>query len=368
MPRTTTISDRPSHGLRPGLALAGLVSLLIGLSMYFAGVVLAFAFLVATRQTHSIRWTAALVWYSGIPTVVGVVLLAGGLLLGWTRRRIAHEVRHDPLDAVHLTIALTAFNDELSIGDAVTDFLQVREPRRIVVVDNNSTDRTADVARAAGAEVVTERRAGYGWCVFRSLFEGLEGPPSGVVVLCEGDRTFRASDVDKLLTYLVHADIANGTRTSSGLVEKGTQLTAAMHYGNLLAGKLLDLKYPGKATITDLGSTYKAIRRSSLPVLLDNVNPNVNLEFNAHLLDRALAVGLQIVEVPVTFWPRVGQSKGGNVNHRRAAWVGTRMVRGIVFGWRRKEVDLVRADEHASIRAQRNVRNPTNVEAGQARK
>jgi cellulose synthase/poly-beta-1,6-N-acetylglucosamine synthase-like glycosyltransferase len=335
--------------LRPGLALTGLVSLLFGITMYLAGVVFAFVFLVATQRTQSIQWTAALIWYSGIPTIAGITLVATGLIFGWSRGRISHEVREDPLGLPHLTIVLTAFNDEESIGLAVADFLTIREPREVIVVDNNSRDSTAQVARDAGARVVVEDRPGYGWCVFRSLFEGVQGPSDSVVILCEGDRTFRSADVDKLLAYLVHADIANGTRTTSGLVQRGTQLTPAMHFGNLIAGKLLDLKYPGLATITDLGTTYKAIRRSSLASLLKNVDPNVNLEFNAHLLDRALEMGLGIVEVPITFWPRVGQSKGGNVNHRRAAMVGLRMVTGIVFGWRRRNIHLLANSEQATL-------------------
>ncbi len=322
--------------LRPGIAIAGLFALLIGLAMYLIGVLLAFGFLIATRQTQSIKWTAALVWYSGIPTLSGLALLCFGLLSGFTRRRLAHQVKQNPLRTdTPLTICLTAFNDQESIGPAVADFLSVREPRRIIVVDNNSTDTTAEVARKAGADVVVEERGGYGWCVFRCLFEALDGPEDGVVVLCEGDRTFRSSDIEKLLLYLAHADIANGTRTTSALVEQGTQLTAAMHYGNLIAGKLLDVKYPGLATITDLGTTYKAMRRSTLRILLLELNPQVNLEFNAHLLDTALGLGLRIVEVPTTFWPRVGQSKGGNTNNGRAAQVGLRMVIGIVFGWTR---------------------------------
>jgi hypothetical protein len=322
--------------LRPGIAIAGLLALLIGLSMYLAGVLLAFSFLVATRETQSIKWTAALVWYSGVPTLSGLALLCFGLLTGFARRRLTHQVLQNPIEAdTPLTICLTAFNDHESIGLAVTDFLSVRQPSHIIVVDNNSTDTTALVAREAGAAVVVEERAGYGWCVFRCLYEALEGPEDGVIVLCEGDRTFRSSDIDKLLLYLTHADIANGTRTTASLVEQGTQLTAAMHYGNLIAGKLLDLKYPGLATITDLGTTYKAMRRSTLRLLLGKLNPQVNLEFNAHLLDTALGLGLRIVEVPTTFSPRVGQSKGGNTNNARAAHVGLRMVIGIVFGWQR---------------------------------
>lgn len=68
--------------------------------------------------------------------------------------------------------------------------------------------------------------------------------------------------------------------------------------------------------------------------LLPNLDPAVNLEFNAHFLDVALGLDLDIVECPITFHPRVGVSKGGNVNNRRALKVGARMLFGIVASWR----------------------------------
>jgi hypothetical protein len=66
---------------------------------------------------------------------------------------------------------------------------------------------------------------------------------------------------------------------------------------------------------------------------MPSLNPAVNLEFNAHFLDVALATGQRIVECPITFHARVGVSKGGNVNDRRALRVGFRMIWGLCFGW-----------------------------------
>jgi len=60
----------------------------------------------------------------------------------------------------------------------------------------------------------------------------------------------------------------------------------------------------------------------------------VNLEFNAHFLDVALENGFTIIECPITFYPRVGKSKGGNVNNFRALKVGLRMIMGLSFGWK----------------------------------
>jgi hypothetical protein len=107
-----------------------------------------------------------------------------------------------------------------------------------------------------------------------------------------------------------------------------------MYYGNLFVGKLLEAKHLGRSTITDVGTTYKLCRREALIRLMPRLEPAVNLEFNAHFLDVALDQGYDIVECPITFHQRVGDSKGGNVNNRRALRVGLRMLFGIVLGWK----------------------------------
>jgi hypothetical protein len=96
---------------------------------------------------------------------------------------------------------------------------------------------------------------------------------------------------------------------------------------------LLEIKHLGRGTFTDVGTTYKMLRRDALERLLPHLNPQINLEFNAHFMDMALRTGAIVVECPITFHPRVGMSKGGNVNTSRALAVGLRMMKGIFFGW-----------------------------------
>jgi hypothetical protein len=137
------------------------------------------------------------------------------------------------------------------------------------------------------------------------------------------------------MAYISHAGIVNGTRIVEQLRSRDTQLTTFMYYGNFFVGKLLEAKHIGNGTFTDVGTTYKLCRNSDLARLLPLLNPAINLEFNAHFLDTALQNGFRLVECPVTFHNRVGVSKGGNVSDRRALQVGMRMIRGIIFGWRR---------------------------------
>lgn len=251
-------------------------------------------------------------------------------------KRVSEEVPFHPVANLNLTVVLTAYNDELSIGEAVKDFLKHPLVRRVIVVDNNSRDRTSEVARQAGAETVIERNPGYGKCVHRALTEGSSYTDTELTLLCEGDMTFRSFDIDKLLAYIPHAQIVNGTRIVEQLRSKHTQLTTFMYYGNFFVGKLLEAKHIGRGTFTDVGTTYKLCRNSSLKRLLPCLDSDVNLEFNAHFLDTALQTGETIVECPITFHSRVGLSKGGNTNNIRALMVGLRMINGILFSWKHR--------------------------------
>jgi glycosyltransferase involved in cell wall biosynthesis len=276
----------------------------------------------------------AILWYSGVPSTIGAMLAALDLaLLLPAKRRLARRTALHPVADRRVVVALTAYNDEQSIGDAVADFIAHPLVRSVIVVDNNSRDRTAEVASRAGARVVTEKLPGYGRCVYRCFQEAL-AEDARLVVLCEGDMTFRAKDIEKLLAYVDHADIVNGTRIVEQLREYTTQLSTFMYYGNFAVGKLLELKHLGCGTFTDVGTTYKLARRESLVRLMPLLNPAINLEFNAHFLDTALASGERLVECPITFHPRLGVSKGGNVNNGRALRVGLRMISGLCFGWR----------------------------------
>lgn len=237
-------------------------------------------------------------------------------------------------------VYLTALNDEIAISHSVLDFLANPHTNRVIVIDNNSSDDTRDNAIACGAEVIVEEMRGYGRVVYRCLREGLSNGTE-FFFICEGDGSFAASDMEKFIPYLGHASVINGTRIQEQLRDQDTQLTSFIFFGNFLAAKLLELKHLGKGTITDLGTTFKVIHRDSLKNSLELFNPNVNLEFNAHFLDRCLRNNIRLVEVPITFRKRIGASKGGNTSNIKALRVGLRMLLGIASNWqfeRRKSI------------------------------
>src|SRR6266478_1123743 len=297
----------------------GSLFVILGLTMYFFGEFVSIIRLTLHLGEPFRGWNQAIVWYSGMPFTLGLFLAAADLVLllpGKRRRSLSHIL--EPVLDRHVVVALTAYNDEASIADAVADFRGHPLVKKIIVVENNSSDATAEVASAAGAVVVTETNPGYGRCVYRCFQEALAEQDQELIVLCEGDMTFRAKDLEKFLAYIDHANVVNGTRIVEQLREYSTQLSSFMYYGNFFVGKLLELKHLGRGAFTDVGTTYKLLRRDSLERLMSRLNPRINLEFNAHFLDTALGSGERVVECPITFYPRLGISKGGNASNLRA--------------------------------------------------
>jgi hypothetical protein len=314
--------------------LYGLLLFFAGIGLYLFGVLLVFPRYLLGLNSVLLPFNEALVWYSGMPVMAGMALASIDLFVLIPFKRSVEPVRSVPLVNPRVTVALTAYNDEASIGDAVRDFRAHPLVDTVIVVSNDSADQTLARAIEAGAVAFDEKQRGYGACVFRCLTEALRHDETDLIVLCEGDSTFAAFDLDKFIAYAPHADIINGTRTVERLRQYKTQLTTIMYYGNLFMGKMLEAKHLGRSTITDLGTTYKLCHRAPLERLMPVLDPQVNLEFNAHFLDKALEIGCSVVECPITFHPRVGVSKGGNVNDLRALKVGAKMFIGIVFGWR----------------------------------
>jgi hypothetical protein len=135
------------------------------------------------------------------------------------------------------------------------------------------------------------------------------------------------------LSYQKHGEIINGTRIVEQLRESNTQLTSFIYIGNFAVAKLLQLKHLGLGTITDVGTTYKLCDSETIRRNIEIFNPEINHQFNAHFLDKVISNRIRLVEVPITFHKRVGQSKGGNSSNFRAINVGIGMIFGIIFGW-----------------------------------
>lgn len=320
---------------REKLALYGVLLCVLGFSAYILGIFLAIPRNFFFNTPSFLYLNEMLVWYSGTPVLFGFLLIFIDLFILFPKKRKHQYIKYEPVKKKNITVALTAYNDEKSIAHSVKDFLRHPIVKRVIVISNNSKDKTKKLARDAGAIVFNESIQGYGSCVYRALNEAINFKDTELIVLCEGDMTFSAYCIDKLIAYVPHADIVNGTRISEQLRDKNTQLSTFMFYGNFFVAKLLEIKHLGNATFTDVGTTYKIFRKKSLKRLLPKLNKYINLEFNPYLLDMAITNNLRVVECPVAFHRRMGLSKGGNMNNLTALKLGFKMIRGIIFGWKK---------------------------------
>jgi glycosyltransferase involved in cell wall biosynthesis len=274
-----------------------------------------------------------ILWLQGVPIVLGFSGLLLDLLINYQNRRNNLQNFSRPGSQEMVTVVLTALDDASAVGQAVEDFAAHPRVKRVLLIDNASTDETPSNAARAGATVISEPVRGYGSCVYRALSEGSKFTDTDFVILCEADGTFRSADIDKFLAYSKHAHVVLGTRIVELLRGHKTQLTTFIFWGNFLAAKLLELKHLGRATLSDLGTTYKLCRSDFLRDNLSQFDKNINLEFNAHFMDLCLRDGFRLVEIPITFFPRVGRSKGGNSSNLKAIKVGLRMLLGIGVSW-----------------------------------
>lgn len=235
----------------------------------------------------------------------------------------ARNASYRSLADARVHVALTCYNDEQAIGLAVREFKANPRVAKVIVVDNDSKDRSRQVARDAGAdEVILERRSGYGSCCMRALREGARG--ADVIVLCEGDMTFSGSDVAKLLAYLENCDLVLGTRATQELRDLDTQMDWLINPFNQIVAKLHQLRFFG-TRLTDVGCTYRAMRTGAYARL----EPRLHVQkshFSPHMFIEALKLEMRVVEVPIFFRRRVGESKGVGTNKLKAARVALAML------------------------------------------
>jgi glycosyltransferase involved in cell wall biosynthesis len=203
-----------------------------------------------------------------------------------------------------VSVIIPTQNEAQAIGRVLAD-LPSQLVTEVIVVDSNSTDGTPDLARRVGAQVIQEPRRGYG----RACLTGLANTDNpDVVVFLDGDYSDRPAELPIILAPILEgrADITLGSRFLR--ISNSGALPWHQSFGNHLAAGLIRLLYGVK--VSDLGP-FRAARADVLHTLaLEEATYGWAVEM---ILKGAIA-GFRIVEVPVSYYPRIGKSKiGGTV-------------------------------------------------------
>jgi glycosyltransferase involved in cell wall biosynthesis len=232
-----------------------------------------------------------------------------------------------------LTIVMPAYNEEPNISAAVREYRAIPEVDEVVVVNNNSRDRTGEEALSAGARVVNETQQGYGYACRRGLIEA----KGDLVALVEPDGTFLASDLRKFLAYIDEFDVVFGTRTSRACIWEGANMGFALRYGNVLVAKFLEYLHNGPC-LSDVGCTFKMFTREAIDAVKDYFTVGKS-HFSPELMILCVRRKLRCIEIPVHYGPRVGDSKiTGDI--KRAIRLGMIMI-GLILKYRFKRIPRV---------------------------
>jgi len=198
-------------------------------------------------------------------------------------------------------VIIPALNEQDALPLVLRDI--PRPPvRRVIVADNGSTDRTAEVARENGAEVVHEPERGYGAACLKALAHLAADPPD-IVVFLDGDYSDHPDELLSLIDPIRagDADMVIGSRTR-GRQERGA-LSPQQRAGNAVACGALRLMY--RVCYTDLGP-FRAIRWGALQALgMQDRNYGWTVEMQIKAAQR----GITYREVPVSYRQRIGVSK-----------------------------------------------------------
>ena len=202
----------------------------------------------------------------------------------------------------NIKVIIPAFNEEASIGLVIADIPKMVS--EVIVISNNSTDNTEEVAKKAGATVLTETEKGYGYACLKGMdYVSKQEVKPDIIAFLDGDYSDYPEELTKIVQPIIedNTDFVIGARVSE-LRESGS-MTKPQIFGNWLATSLMKLFFGAK--FTDLGP-FRAIKYDKLLALnMEDKTYGWTVEMQLKVLRKKYSY----VEIPVKYRNRIGVSK-----------------------------------------------------------
>lgn len=194
-----------------------------------------------------------------------------------------------------ISILIPAYNEQASIENVLKGLAEWKARAEIIIVDDASTDRTAEIAERAGYRVIRHRiNRGYG----AALKTGIRAASGDIIVMMDADSEHNAAQISRLLDNFDDNDMVVGARG------KGSHAPVIRRPGKWLLSKVAN--YLAQTSIPDLNSGFRAFRKDVTKLFL-HILPN-GFSFTTTLTLALFKEGYNIAYVPITTSPRVGTS------------------------------------------------------------
>jgi hypothetical protein len=217
-----------------------------------------------------------------------------------------------------ISVVIPCLNEEEAVGAVVDQAWEgIRSSGRegeVIVVDNDSSDRSAEVAADHGATVVKENQRGYG----SAYLAGLASARGDYIVMGDADETYPIQELGPFVDRLEEGDdLVLGSRFK-GKIHGGAMPWLNRRIGNPILTGLLNLFFGVK--VSDAHCGMRAVRRDALRVLDLHAT---GMEFASEMVFKAYRRGLRVSEIPIDYFPRIGESK---LNRFGDAWRHARFM------------------------------------------
>lgn len=226
-----------------------------------------------------------------------------------------------------VSIVIPAYNEEATIARVVEDYKKNEYVDEVLVVNNNSKDRTVECATEAGGRVISETKAGYG----HALRRGMDDAVGDIMILTEADGSFYAGDVLKFLAYMEHAGMVIGTRTTRQMLGQGARMNFIVRMANIAVAKLFEIFwfFTNETRFTDVGCTYRAIWKSAYHQIRPNL-AGVGPEFSPEMMAEVIKCRIKVIEIPVRYGARLGGESQHSGTYFKLTRTALKMLRTLV--------------------------------------
>src|SRR5215211_1856675 len=225
-----------------------------------------------------------------------------------------------------VSVILPTYNERDSIRRNIEEYFETGVVDEVVVVNNNAAPGTSEEIARTRAREVHESRQGYGYAIRR----GLKEAAGEYLIVSEPDGTFLGRDALKLLAYADDFDVVYGSRTARMFIWRGANMGLFLRWGNWAVAKLMKFLF-NSTNLPDVGCTMRLIHRKAL----DEIAPDITIggsSFGPEMMILTLLHGLKLIQIPVNYLPRVGESSVTG-DFRKAFFLGMTMI-GLVLRYR----------------------------------